>query len=183
MKSSDESFADLKEFLTSTESGWIQAKLMKTYCEQIARSIKARNSANAKKGKADAKEIINERIANEYAKRGVSHLLSIIHDPTLEGKPSNERKKIKKEKRNGEIVPRETLDVQLPDDPVERGLAERLMMRVGATKFSSWFQPPPKKNCTGYVVHASGQKADMIENRFGGALNEIYGKGQWRIEG
>lgn len=83
-----------------------------------------------------------------------------------------------------EIVSRENISTTMPDDPVDKALAEKLIQRIGKDKFASWFQPPPRKNCKGYIVCADTQfKADMIENRFGGVLNDTYGKGQWRIEG
>jgi len=76
------------------------------------------------------------------------------------------------------------LDIQWPDEAQARERAERLQQRVGAASFASYFgRSPPREDGGGWVVTPPGRAvADLMENRFGPALDDIYGKGAWRME-
>jgi len=75
-------FDDLKEFLTETHAGWTQKKLFETFARQLEKSIKAKNAAHMKYGRADAGDIMSTRIANAYAARQISQVPSMNHEPS-----------------------------------------------------------------------------------------------------
>lgn len=77
------------------------------------------------------------------------------------------------------------LDVHWPEDEEAKRLATSLQRRIGEGPFASYFgRSPPRKNGEGWVVTPPSRAvADLMENRFGGALNDVYGKGAWRMEG
>lgn len=183
LSSSD--FEDLKEFLTETERGWIQHRLMTTYAEALGKSIKATNSANARHGKADAPEVISERIAKGYADR----VLSMKHKATVEAKASTEKEKNKKEKKKPSgNVSRETSNLAYPDDPDCLRMLERLRVRHAPSKLATYLNLSNgscglRMNDGKLILMAETQvRADMIDQRLGGTLNEMLGRGGWRVE-
>ena len=186
LSSSD--FEDLKEFLFESEKGWGQKKLFTTYAQQLAKSIKARNSANARKGGAVDERTLKELIAEGYANR----VLSMNHEPisnSEEANASSLKEKNKKQKRKEECVDRseEQNSIAIPDDPDLQKICASLVSVISEAKFKSYLQNGDQcaisKNGTGYVIRAtSGVRGEFISNRIGGALDRVIGKGEWRIE-
>jgi len=179
-------FEDLKEFLTKTELGWTQRKLFETYARQMEKSIKARNAANAKHGQADAPEVINERIADAYASRGVPHLPSMNHEPTVEAKASTERKKIKTKKKEREIVSRETFKWSYPEDDVCCDLIRRLEIKWSAKILAPYLmigdEPAMVRDGEKIIIRAISQvRADRVDQKIGGDLDVLAGRGNWEI--
>lgn len=82
---------------------------------------------------------------------------------------------------SSEIASRETI---WPDDPEERERAEALQRRVGKRPYASYFaRTPPKKNCEGWVVTIPNTTVQAkVENQYSVALDDIYGRKQWRME-
>ena len=76
------------------------------------------------------------------------------------------------------------LDVRWLEDDEAKRLAESLQRRIGEGPFASYFgRSPPRRNGEGWVVTPSSRAvADLMENRFTSALNDVYGKGEWRME-
>lgn len=74
-------FDDLKEFLIETDVGWTQKKLFETFARQLEKSIKAKNAANMKHGRADAGDNMSARIAAAYAARQIPQQPSMNHEP------------------------------------------------------------------------------------------------------
>lgn len=183
---SSSEFEDLKEFLEETEKGFIQRKMMKTYAEQLTKSIKAQKSANARYKKSERSEDYDKRMSDAYAQR----MLSMIHDPSSKVEEANasspkEKNKYKKKKSGGVSAPRGTIDVPLPDDPDARKLVERFMAKRGAAAVSTWLTfdgaCAVEKFGEEYLISAeSSIKADMIEQRFGADFNEWVGRGNWK---
>jgi uncharacterized protein YdaU (DUF1376 family) len=178
-------FDDLKEFLVHTESGWIQKRLMRTYAEQMTKSIKASNSANARHGKADAQDKVNERIAKAYADR----LLRMKDEPIVEANASTQKKKIKnkKEKQPASDVSRGTIEPVLPSEPEAQEAAQRIIQALGGSKYVSWFVEGGESiiSVAGGMVFIrtnSHAKPSMIDNRFGARLDDVFGKGGWKTE-
>ncbi len=75
------------------------------------------------------------------------------------------------------------LDIKMPKDPLEAKKASELLERIGRDKYASYFgTTPPKLVDDIWVIDPSGSsaKADIINNRFGGSLDDIYGQGHWQ---
>ncbi len=176
-------FEDLKEFLEQTEKGWVQRKLMKTYAQQLGKSIKAQISANARHKRCERNEELLKRMSDAYAQR----MLSMNHEPTLEDKSSNDKKNKKQKKKNGGDVSRETTDLAYPDDLDCKRAMERLSVKHGATRLKTYFQLADgtaalSRDGDKFIIQSdSAFKAELIDQRLGGDLNTVLGKGAWEI--
>lgn len=77
-----------------------------------------------------------------------------------------------------------THSIAWPFDQEAREKAQALHKRIGAAAYASYFaQTPPLKNCEGWIIPAQFPALEQkLETQYGGAFNEIYGKGNWRFE-
>lgn len=186
-------FDDLKDFLTHTERGWIQKKLMKTYAATLEKSVKAQKSADARHKRANAPETYEERISAGYSDRLPPDMLSVIRNPEsiVEGsyEPSPQKKKInKKRKGEGASPPNSPSTLQLvePSDPACRLVIDRLAVKHARAKLAGYFNFGDRSalHIDGEVLVidcASANLADRLDQRLGGDLNAICGQGGWRV--
>lgn len=170
-------FEDLKEFLTETENGWIQKKLHETFSAQREKSEKARASANARWGNANAQETKSESNADG--------MLSMNHEPTCRSSSATTSKKNKKTKKKSASAsaPQETITLVFPEDEEARRRAEHLVMICTKPKCASYFQPFPRKAANGkwQVFAGSAWREDRIDSQFHSRLDAAYGENQWEF--
>lgn len=87
-----------------------------------------------------------------------------------------------------ENVSRETsAPVVLPDEEGARNVAERVLRAIGHPAYASWFTHNGRalieKNCSGFILRqANLMQADKWKNDYRGMLDDVVGKGSWRIE-
>lgn len=72
------------------------------------------------------------------------------------------------------------------EDPECQPSWESMRKAFGDAALNSWFmsegKPALRKNCEGFVIEASGVRADRIQQQFAPRLNDVLGKKNWRIE-
>lgn len=191
---------DLKEFLTETPEGWVQAKLVKIYAKQMDRSEKARVAANARHNHANALRNSGENgqncdqnrtydanalnfDANAYAN---ARKTDAIHEPLLLSKDKERRAGARKNFSGGR---KKAAPAPIPahSDPECAPGWTAMTDRFGPDAMRAWFmageKPALRKSGAGFVIEAAhAVTRSRIDQQYGAILNEIFGKRGWRVE-
>lgn len=169
-------FDDLKEFLTPTDDGWIQKRLVETFAKVKEKSQKAKDAAARRwdsEGNADASENQCERNANQNHNHS-SNLK--ITEGARGARNFSGKKKAEKVSREKKITPIP------PADPKSRQVFDFVLGRWGPEIVASWFCSADgrsliRMNCTAVVIEPHGKVAhERIRNQYWPAIAQEFGE-------
>ena len=196
-------FEDLKEFLTQTEAGWVQKRLMESYARAVQKSENARKSAFARKNVANAQRTLSDRSTfsansqQDYAE--MSDRSANAHDLPANAQRSlaktganaeltitmNHKKNARRRARGENYGEKKEGVLAIPDhpDPECADAWNELRKHLPSKSLSSWFvvsgSPALRKEGERFVIEADGLRRDRISQQFATTLNSILGKQGW----